>query len=167
MDGRRVVSGTLGCPVCGQVVSLADGIVTFDPHPASDGRTALTPDAVAAFLGLSGPGGYIALVGGATALASGLEALLPGIRLALVNPPDDTQDRPGASVLRAASLPLKSSSMRGVVLGAEAAREPDWVAAAVRAVLPGLRVVGEGGAPPQNGVEILGAAEGCWVGKKR
>jgi hypothetical protein len=167
MDGRRVVSGTLGCPVCGEVVSLTDGVVDFDRHPASDGRTALTAEAVAAFLGLSGPGGYVALVGGVTALASGLAALLPVIRLALVNPPTGTPDTMEASVLRASSLPLKSSSMRGVVLGAEAAREPDWVAAAVRAVLPGLRVVGEGGAPPERGVELLAAAEGCWVGKKR
>ena len=166
MDGRRVVSGTLGCPVCGQVVSLADGIVDFDRHPGSDGRTRLTPDAVAAFLGISGPGGYVALVGGVATLASGLAARLPGVRLALVNPPAGTPDSMEASVLRSASVPLKSSSMRGVVLGRDVAAEPGWVEGAVRAVLPGLRVVGEGGEAPERGVELLAVAEGCWVVKK-
>jgi hypothetical protein len=34
-------------------------------------------------------------------------------------------------------------------------------------VLPGLRVVVEGGAPPAEGVELLAKVEECWVGKKQ
>jgi hypothetical protein len=56
--------------------------------------------------------------------------------------------------------------MRGVVLGRDAAPTADWVTDAIGAVLPGLRVVVESGAPPVAGVELLAAAEGCWVGKK-
>ncbi|HEV8358789.1 MAG TPA: hypothetical protein VGQ17_18690 [Gemmatimonadales bacterium] len=167
VDGRRVVSGTLGCPVCGRVVRLAEGSAIFDQAAPSDGRTALTAEALAAFLGLSGPGGYIALVGGVTSLAGELAALLPGIRLALVNPPPGTADLSEASVLRAARLPLKASSMRGVALGADLAGHAAWVADAVRATLPGLRIVAEGGEPPSEGVELLARAEECWVGKKQ
>jgi hypothetical protein len=167
VDGRRVVSGTLGCPACGRVVRLAEGSAIFDEAAPSDGRTALTAEALAAFLGLSGPGGYVALVGGLTSLAGELAALLPGVRLALVNPPPGTADRAEASVLRAARLPLKASSMRGTAVGADLAGLAAWGADAVRATLPGLRMVAEGGEPPAEGVELLARAEGCWVGKKQ
>jgi hypothetical protein len=43
----------------------------------------------------------------------------------------------------------------------------DWVREAARAVLPGLRVVGEGKDPPVDVVELLASAEGVWVGTAR
>jgi uncharacterized protein YbaR (Trm112 family) len=167
MDGRRVVGGSLGCPVCGRVYGIAEGVADFGDGTPTDGRTAITAEALAAFLGVSGPGGYVALAGGVTALAPELAALLPGVRVALVNPPAGVADSPVASVLRAARLPLKSSSMRGVALGADAAADPAWVADAVRAVLPGLRVVVEGGGEAPEGVEVLAHSAECWVGKKQ
>ncbi len=105
------------------------------------------------------------LVGGVTALAGDLRGLLPGVRFALVNPPAGTVDAPDASVLRAARLPLKTGSMRGVVLGRDATGE-QWIADAIRAVLPGLRVVSEGGRPPEGEVELLGESDECWIGKR-
>jgi hypothetical protein len=42
-----------------------------------------------------------------------------------------------------------------------------WVQDAVRATLPGLRVVGEGGPPVLEGLEVLADAGGVWVGRKR
>src|ERR1041385_8050891 len=124
MDGRRVVGGSLGCPVCGRVYGIAEGVADFGDGTPTDGRTAITAEALAAFLGVSGPGGYVALAGGVTALAPELAALLPGVRAALVNPPAGVADSPVASVLRAARLPLKSSSMRGAAPGADAAADP-------------------------------------------
>ena len=166
MEGRRVVSGNLGCPVCGRVVRVEAGIADFDGSPPSDGTTALSADALAAFFGISGPGGYVALAGGVTVLAGQLAELLPGVRLVLVNPPPGTQDSDQGSVLRSSRLPLKTGSMRAVAVGRGLARDPAWIQDAVRAVLPGLRVVAEGGAPPQSGVEIIGAVDGVWVGRK-
>ena len=167
MDGRRVVRGTLGCPVCGTIVRVDDGVAEFGGGRPSNGRTALSADAVGAFLGVSGPGGYIALAGGATAVAPDLAAVLPGVGLVLVNPPAATADSVTASVLRAGRLPLKRGSMRGVVLGPDAAETTGWVADAVAAALPGLRVVVESGASPPDGVELLAVVEGCWVGKSQ
>jgi hypothetical protein len=166
MEGRRVVSGELGCPVCGKVVMLEDGVVDWGGAEPSDPRTAISAEAVAALLGLSGPGGYIALVGGVGSLAGEITALMPGIGLALVNPPAGTADSVAGSVLRAARLPLKTSSMRGVVLGGEMAALAEWIAGAVAAVLPGLRVVVERGEPPGTDFELLARSEACWVGKK-
>jgi len=165
MEGRRVVGGDLGCPVCGRVVRVDNGIADFGDAAPSDGKTSLSADALAALIGLSGPGGYVALAGGVTSLASSLAALLPGVRLVLVNPPVGTEDAETGSVIRATRLPLKSASMRGVAIGADLAPISEWITDAARAVLPGLRVIGEGGEPPAAGLEVLGKAGGVWVGR--
>jgi hypothetical protein len=161
MEGRRVLSGDLGCPVCGKVVRLDNGIADFGGAPPSDGTTTLSAEALAAFLGLSGPGGYVALAGGITVVAPDLAPLLPGVRLVLVNPPPGTSDSEDGSVIRAARLPLKTASMRGIAVGADLARHRAWTADAARAVLPGLRVIGEAGQPP--GGEVLGRVGEVWV----
>jgi uncharacterized protein YbaR (Trm112 family) len=165
MEGRRVVSGDLGCPVCGRIVGIEEGITDFGGAAASDGATGLTAEALVAFFGLSGPGGYLALAGGVTSLADELSSLLPGIRLVLVNPPAETPDTEQASVLRSPRMPLKTASMRGVALGADLARDPAWIADAARALLPGLRLVSEGGEPPEGRIEELGRAGNVWVGR--
>jgi len=167
MEGRRVLTGELGCPVCGNLVHLADGIADWGGGIPSVAGTALTAEAVAAFLGLSGPGGFALLAGGVTTLAPALARLLPGVRLVLVNPPPGTADSEDASVLRAERIPVKSGSMRGAVLGAEVTVIPERVAECAAAVLPGLRVVGEGGMPPVEGVEVLGESAGCWVLRRK
>lgn len=171
MAGRRVVSGDLGCPVCRRVVRVMDGVADFGPAPAppapsAPGPDGLTGEAVAALLGLSGPGGFVALTGSVTAIASDLIRRMPGVSLVLINPPPGTQDAIEASVLRSPRLPLKTGSMRGVVLGADFAARMEWVAAAERAVLPGLRVVSEGG-DPSPGLELLARNASCWVGRKQ
>lgn len=164
MDGRRVVTGDLGCPVCGRIVRVEQGIADFGEASPSIEGTALTAEALAAFFGLSGPGGYVALAGGVTSLAEELSGLVPGVRLVLINPPAETPDRETASVLRSARLPLKTGSMRGVAIGADLAHDPAWLADAARALLPGLRMVAEGGEPPE-GIEEMGRVGEVWVGK--
>jgi hypothetical protein len=166
MDGRRVLTGELGCPACGNLVRLADGIADWGDAPASVAATGLTAEAVAAFLGLSGPGGFVLLAGGVTSLAPALAPLMSGVRLVLLNPPAGTPDSEEASVLRAARVPLKSASMRGAVIGADMSGFPERVKECVAAVLPGLRIVGEGGEPPVAGVEVMAESGGCWVARK-
>ena len=166
MAGRHVMSGELGCPVCGRIVPIIAGVADFAGGTPSDGRTRLSAEAVAAFLGLSGPGGYLALAGGVTSLAGELGNLLPDVGVVLINPPEATVASSAAGVLRAGRLPLKAGSMRGSVLGADVAGNPQWVGDAVGAVLPGLRVVVEGGEPPEHGVEVLATSPECWVGSK-
>jgi len=165
MKEREVLSGELGCPECGRVVCIEDGVVEFGGGTPSEGRTALSAEAIAAFLGVSGPGGYLALVGGVTSLAKPLTELLPDIGLALINPRVDPETR-GAGVLRAGRFPLKGHSLRGVVVGADHAAEP-WLRDAAAAVLPGLRIVAEGGEVPDAAIELLARSADCWVGRKR
>jgi len=72
IEGRDVRSGQLGCPVCGRTFQLVDGV--FDtgdaptPAPSGSGTSRLDAQGLSALVGLSGPGGYLALVGAVTAL---------------------------------------------------------------------------------------------------
>jgi len=168
MEGRSVRTGHLGCPVCGRTFQLADGVLDTgdEPSPEVGSGTVLDADALTALVGLHGPGGYLTLVGPVALLWSEVARLNPGVALVAVNPPGEVSDTAELSVLRGARLPLKSGSMRGVVLGRPFADDPDWVAEAARVVLPGLRIVGEGKDPPAELVELLASAGGAWVGTK-
>jgi hypothetical protein len=165
MDGRLVRAGVLGCPICHRESAVEGGIVDFGNAPPAPAATSLAPEAAHALLGLDGPGGYVALVGGAGALAGGLAAHLPGVRFVLVNPPAGAAPSDSASVLRAARLPLKAATMRGAVITADHASAPAWLEATLGCVLPGLRVLVEGEATDRAGGKVLAEAGGWWVGR--
>jgi uncharacterized protein YbaR (Trm112 family) len=170
VEGRSVRTGTLGCPVCDRRFELHDGMLDTGEAPApaaSAGPGKLTAEALAPLAGLSGPGGYLVLVGPPAALWRDVAALLPGIALVAVNPPPEVMDDTGISVLRGGRLALKTSSMRGVVLGQPYGGDPAWVQEAARVVLPGLRVVGEGPDPDPETIDLLASAGGVWVGTRR
>jgi uncharacterized protein YbaR (Trm112 family) len=167
MEGRSVRTGHLGCPVCGRTFQLADGVLDTGDAPAepeSDVGSVLDADAVTTLVGLHGPGGYLTLVGAVAALWSELAERNPGVALVAVNPPAGVADGAELSVLRSGGLPLKTGSMRGVVLSRPFADDPHWVREAARVVLSGLRVVGEGNDPPPDIIDLLASAEGVWVG---
>lgn len=166
MEGRDVLAGHLGCPVCGWSTTIREGEANFGGGGPAGVGTALTPEAVEAFLGLSGPGGYLAVAGGATALVPDLAAVLPALRIVAVNPAPDRHGAFPASVLWSSRLPLKTASMRGVVLGADLASDPAWVAEAVRVTLPGLRVVGEGQPPDVPSLVVMATGGRVWVGTR-
>jgi uncharacterized protein YbaR (Trm112 family) len=166
MEGRSVRTGQLGCPVCGRTFQLADGVLDSGDAPAlvAGSESALDADAVTTLAGLHGPGGYLTLVGPVASLWSDIAELNPGVALVAVNPPAEIRDAAELSVLRGASLLLKSGSMRGVVLGRPFADDPYWIRESARVVLPGLRVVGEGSDPAPDLIELLASADGVWVG---
>jgi uncharacterized protein YbaR (Trm112 family) len=168
MNGRDVTRGTLGCPVCRAEYRIEQGIAEFGPVATrADAAPPRMPDAGAihAFLALEGPGGFVGLIGAAAALGQDLVTLLPGIHLVAVNPPVGIVPSGAVSVLRAPRFPLKRRAFRGIVVGEPEARDAEWRLAAVTAVLPGLRVTGTGPVP-ESGLELLGLAEGWWVGRR-
>ena len=171
MEGRLVKTGHLGCPVCGRTFALVDGV--FDaggaPDPGDSGASSLSAEAVSALTGLGGPGGYLALVGPAASLWQDVAELNPGVALVGINPDPEVYDRPEISVVRGGRIPLKSRSLRGVVLGRPYADDASWLREASRVVLPGLRIVGEGADPPDDLLDVMASADGVWVGsaKKR
>jgi hypothetical protein len=168
VEGRWVRSGTLGCPVCDRRFAVREGVVDLGDAPAAPpAATALDADGVASLAGLGGPGGYLVLVGAPAAASRELPLLMPGVALVAVNPPAGVWDGEGVSVLRGGRLPLRTSSMRGVVLGPTFGGDPGWVAEAARVVLPGLRVIGEGTDPPAELIDLMASADGVWVGTRR
>ncbi|HWO89417.1 MAG TPA: hypothetical protein VNL98_09745 [Gemmatimonadales bacterium] len=173
MDGRQVVRGGLGCPVCQAEFPIVEGTAWFAPP----GKTAPPrPDAVEpeydaaalrTFVDLEGRGGYVALVGGAARHAASLADLLEGVHVAAVNPPDDAPRSAAISVLMSpAMLPLKSRHLRAVVIGADYAASP-WTEEAARALLPGLRAVIADAAVAVTGLAELARGAGLFIGERR
>lgn len=168
MLGRSVRSGRLGCPVCQREYRIENGVVLLSSGPPpvsrpSEPNPLVDAAAVAAFLGMAGPGGYAGVVGDVPGLGGELVSALHGIHVAAVNPPAESAELPMMSVLRSPIIPIKTRSLRGVVLGSNLGTDPSWVSEAMRVVLPGLRVVGRGTAPQHEGLNVLASAGGWWV----
>jgi uncharacterized protein YbaR (Trm112 family) len=171
MDGRDVVEGVLGCPVCRAQYRISNGVADLRaearppapaaPPPAADPEQALR---LAALLDLGDAGGYAVLVGDWTAYADGVRAVAE-THLLLVNP------RPGAPIgggtsglLARGGLPLAPASARA--LAVDAASDADFLAAALAAVRPGGRVVAPAGLPLPAGVIELARDEALWVAER-
>ncbi len=171
MLGRMVRSGVVGCSVCHKEYAIKDGAVLFgEAAPSATTSHAPRTDAstLQALLDLSGPGGYVVLVGAAARHAVGLAALMGGVHFIGVNAPPDVAELPVLSLVRtAAAIPLRQTIARGVVVGADLARAP-WLVEARRVLLPGRRWVVESEAVElPEGISKLAAGQGLSVGEKR
>src|SRR4029077_1866185 len=168
MSGRMVAQGLLGCPVCHKEYEIVQRVVEFggiSTHhaPPLSSADSLT---VQALLDLSGPGGYVILLGSAVRYAVGLAALMGGIHFVGVNPPLDAEELPILSLVRCQNaIPLRGSMARGVVVGPEVATSK-WLADAKRILLKGRRLVIESEQVPEvSGVNRLAVGQGLWVGE--
>jgi uncharacterized protein YbaR (Trm112 family) len=166
---RQVRSGTLGCPVCNATYPIKDGVVHFGAADAPPHHPSTPPpvEALAAFLGLGGPGGYVALVGDVAALGRELVGAVPGVHFVGINAPAGSVGAERVSLMEAPSIPVRARQLRGVILGAGFGGDEDWLTEGARVVLPGLRVVGAGPAPGRPELQILAAADGWWVAVRR
>jgi uncharacterized protein YbaR (Trm112 family) len=165
---RQVQSGHLGCMECGLVYPVRGGVAEFGLGGMDAPRsTRLTGSAMAALLGLGGPGGYVAMVGGAAGDWAGFAAAADGVHVVAVNPPAGVAEGRGVSVVRAGRIPVKSRHLRGVVLGPGFAADPAWREEGMRTLLPNLHLVGEGPTPSVPGLEVLAGADGVWVARVR
>ena len=168
VEDRSVRAGQLGCPVCGRSFALVDGVLDVGGAPEPlDAGAGPGADALTALAGLSGPGGYLVVVGAPGREWRELAERNPGVGLVLVNPPAEVRDEPGVSVLRGGELPLKSRTMRGAILGEGFGGDVRWIGEAARVVLPGLRVVGQGPDPAPGQIDLMASAGGVWVGSPR
>ena len=180
MVGRMVRFGILGCPVCRKEYLITNGIVDFagpgtgeegsgPPRPPSPvPLLASDPQALQALLELSGPGGFVTLLGDAARHAVGLANVMAGIHFIGINAPPDVQELPVLSLLRTKTvIPLRQSIARGVVVGRDLATSP-WLVEAHRILLRGRRFVALHETPELPiGLEKLAVAKGLWVGEKK
>lgn len=190
MDGRFVVAGRLGCPVCSASFEIAGGIADFRSEsagsstgfthtPGTDGSVdqAETGEAammVAAMLNLSRPGLQIVLTGDDACMAPDISALTE-CRVIAINPSAPVAETERvATVLADLRIPLATSSFDGVLLGdGTDSRFPSSDAA--RVLKPGGRIVVPvaTGLPPQtrelarDSVRIVGETTGALVELRR
>src|SRR5437667_10124798 len=101
MVGRMVGSGILGCPICRREYAIVRGVVNFSgpgtgeglpprqKYAVAAGAPPRSPDAqtLQALLDLSGPGGYVVLVGSAARHAVGLAGLIGGFHFVSIRAP--------------------------------------------------------------------------------
>lgn len=176
MMGRMVRYGIVGCPVCRKEFLITNGIVDFTGTGKGEPGSGPTrppspvpgdPQALQALLELSGPGGFVTLLGDAARYAVGLANLMAGIHFIGINAPPDVEELPVLSLLRTQTvIPLRQSIARGVVVGRDLATS-SWLVEAHRILLRGRRFVALHETPDLPiGLEKLAVAKGLWVGEK-
>lgn len=153
---RRVLEGTLGCPVCAAEYEIAGGVALFATQavvaraapPSEDAATRL-----AAFLELSDARGF-ALLSGSTGAHAGHVQRLSATPLVLVNPPHQASGFDVVAAIRTVdSLPFADGLARAAAL--DGSESPALAAAIVRVVRGGGRVTGPVHQPlPPELVEI-------------
>lgn len=171
MAGRFIVRGMVGCPICHREYPIEEGVVEFGAGGVGGAVKAVESveadaEAVWALLGITGPGGFVVLVGSAARLAAELAARMEGVHVVAVNgPPDPPPSRAISRLRHPHRIPLRDAMARGLVLGAESVSEP-WVKEGTRVLLPGLRLVAIASSLSAPGLERLAAGDGLWVGQK-
>jgi len=174
MLGRMVRSGMLGCPACGKEYPIVRGVAHFSrpsgepTHPVSRISHPADAQTLQALLDLSGPGGYVLLLGSAAHHAVGLAGLMAGIHFVGVNAPDDVEELPVLSLLACeAMIPVRQTVARAAIVGPDRLGAA-WLAEARRVLLPGRRLVieSERVAAPA-GLTQLALGHGLFVAERR
>ena len=167
-DGRCIVDGVLGCPICRAEYTVRGGVADFGGARDTAGSDAPTANVeaihLAAFLNLATPGGIIAVGGAWDAALDGL-ADLTDVRALVVEPAHPFTPRDPLGALVGAELPVAASALRGVALDAATAT-PTRLTASVRALRPAGRLVAPARAPVPAGVRELARDAAFWVAER-
>jgi uncharacterized protein YbaR (Trm112 family) len=175
MQERHVIEGELGCHVCQAHYQIRNGIALF--RTTADRHTKRTPEPapdnaamrLAAFLGLSEPGGVVLLMGRQAAAAPTLEMLVGDTQLVALNA---ARPLPGSALVGAVSailagtpLPLASGSCRGVAID-DLHATSEVLAEAVRVLKAGGRLVLPTGTELPEGITELARDDADIVGER-
>ena len=171
---RDIITGRLGCPICGAEYPIREGVAIFgeggEPAGAGVARTVYdeTDDDAAmrcaAMLDLFDPGGAIVLGGAWGRAARALIDITP-VSVLLVAPPPGVVLGRGLSAIRVSdSLPVAAGALRGVALDEVTAR-PALVESAARALKPRGRLVAPISAGLPVGMTERARDDRHWVGE--
>jgi len=178
LEGRHIVEGELGCPLCEARYAIRQGVADFT---ADAGRAADTPRVArsarqrslesdqalalraAALLGLTEPGGLVVLAGDWSESAEALLELIDGVQVFALDPGTELRSGGALSLARIADvLPLAASSVRGIAVDAAHAT-PSLLAGAARALMPNGRLIAPSSAPVPDSLRELARDEEQWV----
>jgi len=172
IDGRDVMEGVLGCPVCSAEYPIVEGVVRFarESHFADAARPSSEDEALrlAALLDLATPTGYAVLTGALGSAAPYLRTLTDA-QLLFVNPPPDIEMGGGVSGLTIdpdwKMLPLASSSARAIAL--DGVSNPAQLIEVLRVVRPSGRVLAPVALALPDDVAELARDDRQWVAERR
>jgi uncharacterized protein YbaR (Trm112 family) len=162
-DGRDIVDGTLGCPICSAEYPIRDGLVDFGGAPAATPFISPRDDEavrIAAALDLTEARAVGLLAGAWGAHATLVRSLSPA-QLLLVNSPEGVPSGDGISIVRAATVPVAASSVSGAAFDTTATIEV--IASLTRAVRAGGRLLGPIDAEIPDGFSELARDAEVWV----
>jgi uncharacterized protein YbaR (Trm112 family) len=171
MDGRDILAGVLGCPVCHAEFVISDGVARFvdvspnvTPSAAPSEEEALR---LAALLDLTGGRGY-AVILGALGAQAGYMRELTDLPLLFVNPPADMAKEERISGLTIGrdwmKLPLAGSSARAIAF--EDGTTPAQLAAGIEVVAAGGRVLAPVALPMPDTLEELARDDRQWLAER-
>ena len=175
-EGRHIITGVLGCPVCHARYAIVRGTADF----AAGGLPAVALDApglepgaelslkLAAMLDVTDPSGYVILMGRWTRSAASLRAIVP-VPIIALNPMPDVEMGNGVSGVSAVvRVPVLAGTARAVALDAHsyAAHDALLLRSAVASVKPGGRVVGPVLLPVPDDVREILRDDAHWVGER-
>ena len=174
MDGRHIVEGVLGCPVCRREYPIRNGIGWFAESSDATATRVRTPAAAAkpdlvtraaALLGLSDAGGIIVLGGHWVDCAEALGQLGPAhVVLVDATPaPDSAQETSG--LVFGDRLPFARGALRGVALHGDSARV-SRVTSAAELLRPRGRLVAPATTALPEGVTELARDADDWVAER-
>ena len=175
MDGRHVIDGTLGCPICYRQYAIRDGAAWFPFLSTANAapRLSVSPAALdedegvraAALLGLTDPGGIVVLGGSWTAYASAIAAHGVAHSVTLNVAASESGPQEVSALVVDDALPFGSASLRAIALGEDVATPP-LLASAARTLRARGRLVAPAGSDVPDGVTVLARDETVWVGER-
>jgi hypothetical protein len=174
-DGRHLIDGVLGCPICRREYAIRDGTAWFSarqPGIADADLTTLAadPDPVhvtraAALLDLSQPGGIVVLEGSWAAHADAVAELGVAHVVVLNARASESSVQEISSIVVADRLPFGSAALRGVAVDASGA-SPALLSSAASALRSRGRLVAPSDAAVPDGVEELARDDRVWVAER-
>lgn len=191
MEERDIVSGELGCHVCGARYSVESGVADFRElgseslasperapaaRPAHDRANDRSREAapaelalrVAALLDLTSPGGLVVLAGDWSAAAPPLAGgeIAERVQLLVLDPVTELESGNGISLaLTGRRPPIRPATARGIALD-ESHSDHDYVASAAEALRPGARLLAPLSAPIPPGLAELARDDRFWLASK-
>lgn len=153
MEGRRILEGALGCPICESKYPIRGGLAdlrTSDQAPAPvSGVPGSGFDAMrtAALLGIAQGPAIVVMLGVTNDAAAEVAAIVPGLEIVTVaGDAADGVEQPGVSrLLTNAAFPLRGSSVRAALI--ETGVFEEFARDVVRVLAIGGRLVFPAGQP--------------------
>lgn len=177
LEDRDILTGALGCPICGARYPIVDGVADFrgagaraptaGPSTASPSERSERAIRAAALLGLTEPGGLVVLAGAWGDAAHEAAALVEGVHVLAVDPLGVVASGLGVSVARAPEiLPMRPESARAIALD-DAHAGAAFLESSVAALKPSGRLLVPIRASIPAGIVERARDAHDWLGEKR